>query len=134
MLHKSKLNGVYILSENKNESVTLESIVAPIQGVGDIPEGDLKNLNPEPIKETISKKETVFIYCGPTNNLISRYTSYKNGYPFHLKEHLEKFPLLKSLFVEPDHFSEFEKNVVEKGTVENIWFAEAKKYFSKVVS
>lgn len=86
-------------------------------------------------EKTVSeKKGTVFIYVGPTNNLIARYTSYKNGYPVHLKEHLEKLPILKSLFVEPENFAEFEKNVNEKGTVENILFEEAKNYFSKVVS
>lgn len=85
--------------------------------------------------ETVSDtKETIFIYCGPTTSQIARYTSYKNGYPLHLKEHLEKFPILKALFVEPEQFSEFEKNVTEKGTVENIWFEETKNYFSKAVS
>lgn len=85
--------------------------------------------------ETVSEtKETVFIYCGPSNSHISRYTIYKNGYPIHLKEHVEKFPILKALFVVPDNFAEFEKNVVEKGTVENIWFEEVKNYFSKAVS
>jgi hypothetical protein len=85
--------------------------------------------------ETVSEtKETVFIYVGPTNNLIARYTSYKNGYPLHLKDQIEKFPILKALFVEPEQFSEFEKNVKEKGTVENIWFEEVKNYFSKAVS
>jgi hypothetical protein len=86
-------------------------------------------------QETVSDViDTVLIYCGPSNNLISRYTSYKNGYPLHLNDHLEKFPILKSLFIEPENFSEFEKNVVEKGSIESIWFEEAKKYFSKVVA
>lgn len=86
-------------------------------------------------EETVSQeKETVFIYCGPTSNLISRYTSYKNGYPVHLKDAMEKCPVLKNLFIETKDFSEFERNVTEKGTVENIMFEEAKKYFSKVVS
>lgn len=110
MFHKFKQNGVVFLSKVKKEEL-------------------------EGVEETVSEnKETVFIYCGPSNNLISRYTSYKNGYPLHLKEQLEKLPLLKSLFVEPEHFSEFEKNVAEKGTVENIWFEDSKNYFSKVVS
>jgi hypothetical protein len=85
-------------------------------------------------KETVSEnKDTVFIYCGPTNSHISRYTSYKNGYPLHLKIHFEKCPILKSMFVEPANFAEFEKNVIQRGTVENILFEEVKKYFSKVV-
>lgn len=84
-------------------------------------------------EEAVSIKETVFIYCGPSNNYISRYTIYKNGYPLHLKEHFEKLPALKSLFVEPVNFAQFESNVSEKGTVENIWFEEAKKHFSKAV-
>jgi hypothetical protein len=90
--------------------------------------------NETPSQTVSETKETVFIYCGPSNSLVSRYTSYKNGYPLHIKDHLEKFPLLKALFVEPENFAEFEKNVMEKGTVENIWFEEAKNYFSKVVS
>lgn len=77
--------------------------------------------------------EAVLIYCGPTNNHISRYTSYKNGYPDHLKEHFEKFPVLKSLFVEPNNFAEFDRKVAQVGTVENIWFEKAKEYFNKAV-
>jgi hypothetical protein len=88
----------------------------------------------EQIEQTVSEMETVFIYCGPTNAHIARYTSYKNGYPIHLNEHLEKCPTLKTLFVEPENFAEFEKNVAEKGTAENIWFDEVKNYFSKAVS
>lgn len=87
------------------------------------------------IKETVPEnKETVFIYVGPTNNFISHGTTYKNGYPPQLKSQIEEFPLLKSLFIKHEELLEFNKNVVEKGTVENIWFDEAKKYFSKVVS
>lgn len=83
---------------------------------------------------TVSKeKETVFIYCGPTTQHVSRYTSYKKGYPAHLKDHMDKCKVLKSLFVTPEDFSSFENNVNQTGTVENIWFEEAKKYFSKAV-
>lgn len=117
---------------------TLEDYTARVIGVDNVPEGDLNNLVAEaikPVEETVSVEiDTVFIYCGPTNKLISKYTSYKNGYPKHIKEHLEKCPVLKSLFVQPETFLKFETNVVEKGTIENIWFDEAKKYFSKVVS
>lgn len=122
------------MSKSKKEKISLEDASATLNGVDDIPEVNENNLVPESIKEAVSEqKETVFIYCGPSSNSISRYTSYKNGYPVHLKEDFEKCPVLKSLFVEPEHFSEFEKNVAEKGTVENICFEEVKKYFSKAV-
>ncbi|MCT8975496.1 hypothetical protein N4T77_02680 [Clostridium sp. CX1] len=85
--------------------------------------------------ETVSeKKETVFIYVGPTNKYISRYTTYRNGYPLHLKEQLKEFPILKNLFIQLSKLSEFERNVNEKGTAESIWFEEVKKYFNKEVS
>lgn len=85
--------------------------------------------------ETVSeKKETVFIYVGPTNKYIARYTIYRNGYPTHLKEQIEEFPLLKSLFIIPEQLNDFEKKVNEIGSVENIWFQEAQKYFGKAVS
>lgn len=84
--------------------------------------------------KTVSEnKETVFIYVGPTNKYISRYTVYKNGYPPHLKTQLDEFPLLKSLFIHPSKLSEFESNVVITGSVENIQFNEVQKYFSKAV-
>lgn len=82
--------------------------------------------------ETVSEG-TVFIYCGPPNSFISRYTSFTNGFPVHLKEHLEKFPVLKALFVESTKFSEFERNVNQAGSIENVWFKEAEKYFSGAV-
>lgn len=86
-------------------------------------------------EETVPSEEgTVFIYCGPTNSYVSRYTSYRNGYPIHLKEHLEKFPTLKELFIEPKNFAEFEQNVAQPETIENIYFSEARKYFSQAVN
>lgn len=89
----------------------------------------------ETLEETVPSEEgTVFIYCGPTNSYVSRYTSYRNGYPVHLKEHFEKFPTLKALFIDPKNFAEFEQNVAQPETIENIYFAEAKKYFSKAVN
>ncbi|MDX8367781.1 hypothetical protein [Cytobacillus sp. IB215665] len=84
-------------------------------------------------KKAASTKGAVLIYVGPSNNFIARYSSYKNGYPAHLKDHLEKSPTLKTLFVESGKFAEFENNVSQPGTVENIRFQEAKKYFSKAV-
>lgn len=93
------------------------------------------NVQKKNIEKTVSdQKETVFIYAGPSNASIARYTSFKNGYPIHFNEHLEKCPSLKSLFVAPENFSEFEKNVSEQGSAENIWFETAIKYFSKAVS
>lgn len=94
-----------------------------------------ENQSEEIKEETVPSEEgTVFIYCGPTNSYVSRYTSYRNGYPIHLKEHFEKFPTLKALFIEPKNFAEFEQNVAQPETIENIYFAEARKYFSKAVN
>ncbi|MEK3976059.1 hypothetical protein [Psychrobacillus sp. FSL K6-1267] len=93
------------------------------------------NLIEEVNEKTVPSEEgAVFIYCGPTNNYLSRYTSFRNGYPIHLKEHFEKLPTLKALFIEPKNFAEFEQNVAQPDTIENIYFVEAKKYFSKVVN
>lgn len=84
--------------------------------------------------ETVSENtEAVFIYVGPTTKKISRYTVFKNGYPHHLKQDIEDFPLLKNLFIHPSKLAEFEKNVATKGTIENIHFNEVKKYFDKAV-
>lgn len=80
-------------------------------------------------KTVFKNTEAVFIYVGPNNKLITRYTVFKNGYPPHLKEDIEKFPLLKNMFIHPAQFADFEKNVKENGTVENIQFNEVKKYF-----
>ncbi|SHN77254.1 hypothetical protein SAMN02745215_02862 [Desulfitobacterium chlororespirans DSM 11544] len=91
----------------------------------------------KPKKETPEKavpetKGAALIYVGPTNKLITRYTVYKNGYPPHLKEQMEEYKVLKSLFVPLERLTEFEKKVVQKGTPEQIWFQEAQKYFSGV--
>lgn len=77
-------------------------------------------------------EEAVLIYCGPANIYISRYASFTNGLPDHLKEHLEKCPILKALFVDSDGFAEFEQNVQQPGSVESVWFEEANKYFKAV--
>lgn len=93
---------------------------------------DTKEENKE---QTVSEqKQTVFIYCGPTNNLITQYSVYKNGHPLHLKEHLKNCPSLKKMFVEVDEFAYFDLHIKEAGTVENVLFNEVKNYFSKAVS
>lgn len=86
-------------------------------------------------QETVSdEKETVFIYVGPNSRAISRFTVFRNGYPPQLKEDLEKFPLLKNLFIDPKDLPVFLKNVDTPGTVEHTWFNEVKKYFAGAVS
>lgn len=137
-------------NKKKVEDVNIEAFkdqIIPIPAVGEVingtkfeankiyeitvEEGNVVNL--DEAQAVSEKEETVLIYVGPTNNNIARYTSYINGYPAHLNEHLEKCKVLKSLFVEPDNFAAFEQNVIQKGTIENISFGEAKKYFSKAV-
>ncbi|KAB8126908.1 hypothetical protein F9U64_18990 [Gracilibacillus oryzae] len=81
--------------------------------------------------ETVSNKETVFIYVGPTTNSVAQFTVFKNGYPIQMKEDLEKYNALKNLFIPTSQLQAFQKNVQVKGTVENIRFEEAKKYFKK---
>ncbi|KYD02638.1 hypothetical protein B4102_0232 [Heyndrickxia sporothermodurans] len=92
-----------------------------------------KNLEKE-ITEAVSDQEAVLIYCGPSNVFVTRYTSFRNGYPAHLKKHLEDKPFLKNLFVKPEDFTDFEMHVSDKGTQENLLFEKAREYFSKVVS
>ncbi len=114
----------------------LEDSAAQIVGVGEIPEGDINNLVAEPIRPeeaALGNKGTALIYVGPTNKYITRYTVYKNGYPAHLRDQMKECKLLKSLFIPPEKLAEFEQNVVRKGSVEDIWFQEALKYFNKGV-
>jgi len=95
---------------------------------------DLSNKQNKPEKTVSGKKETVFIYVDPNTRAISRFTIFRNGYPPQLKEDLEKFPLLKNLFINPEDLPAFLKNVEVPGTFEHTWFNEAKKYFSGAVN
>lgn len=85
-------------------------------------------------KTVPGEKGAVFIYVGPTAQAISRYTVYRSGYPPQLKEDLEKFPLLKNLFINPEDLPAFMKNVNVPGSAEHTWFNEAQKYFAKAVN
>lgn len=87
---------------------------------------ELKQISEETVSD---KKETVFIYVGPANNYLSRFSIYRNGLPVHMEEHFEAFPILKSLFVAPEKLSDFVQKVSQEGTIESIWYGEAKKYF-----
>jgi len=122
-------------TENEKSDLPIDEITPEMMIDGSIAEESLNtNKNSELTEETVfEKEETVFIYCGPNSVTISKYTSYKNGYPKQMEEHIEKCPIIKQMFVSPEDFSNFEQNVVTNGTVENIWFQEVQKYFSKAV-
>lgn len=94
-----------------------------------------ENTTKKTAQKAVSKqKETAFIYCGPANKFVPRYTTYKNGLPIHVSEQLKECPIIKQLFVPLEQFCEFEVQVKTNGTVENIWFKEAEKYFKEGVT
>lgn len=87
----------------------------------------------EVIKKASAEKNTgVFIYVGPQVKGLQRFASFVNGYPEHLKEHLEKCPAFKNLFVQPEHFNAVQIQLADETSVEFMFYKKTEEYFSEV--
>ncbi|MEA0565314.1 hypothetical protein [Lysinibacillus irui] len=81
---------------------------------------------------TDSVKHEILLYVGPPIKGLQRFSSFVGGFPEHFKEHLEKSPAFKKMFIQPEKLREFEQSLLDDFSVESILYKKTKEYFSEV--
>ncbi|PAQ15069.1 hypothetical protein CD798_08480 [Bacillaceae bacterium SAOS 7] len=76
-----------------------------------------------------STPETV-IYIGESlpNGALQQFSIFKNSVPVTLKTHFEQCPAIESLIIPISKLAEARKNLLVKGTVENVLNTQVQKY------
>lgn len=81
---------------------------------------------------TESIKHEILLYVGPAIKGLQRFSSFVGGYPGHFKEHLDKSPAFKKMFITPNKLSEFQISLLDANSVESMLFKKTEEYFSEV--
>lgn len=81
---------------------------------------------------TESVKHEILLYVGPPIKGLQRFSSFIGGYPEYFKEHLEKSPAFKEMFIVPEQLSEFQKCLLDANSVESMLYKKTQEYFSGV--
>ncbi len=79
-----------------------------------------------------SIKHEVLLYVGPAVKGLQRFSSFVGGYPEHFKDHLEKSPAFKKMFIQPEKLTEFQNSMLDAYSVESMLFTKTEEYFSEV--
>lgn len=86
------------------------------------------------IKEPQSENTEVLIYCGPAiNGILPQYAIFRGNLPVHLDKYINGCAAIKQMFVAPKQLAGTRKNIVIKGSRENILFNQALEYLKKEV-
>lgn len=79
-----------------------------------------------------SIKHEILLYVGPQIKGLQRFSTFVGGYPEHFKEHLEKSPAFKKMFIQPEKLREFEQSLLDDFSVESMMYKKTNEYFSEV--
>lgn len=79
-----------------------------------------------------SVKHEILLYVGPPVKGLQRFSSFVGGYPPHFKEHLDKSPAFKKMFIQPEKLREFEQSILDAYSVESMMLKKTEEYFSGV--
>ncbi len=79
-----------------------------------------------------SIKHEILLYVGPQIKGLQRFSTFVGGYPKHFKEHLEKSPAFKKMFIQPEKLREFEQSLLDDFSVESMLYKKTNEYFSEV--
>lgn len=90
--------------------------------------------SPEKVGEVITERITseILIYVGPPVKGLQRFSSFVGGYPAHFKDHLEKSPAFRNMFIVPEKLVEVQKRLLDAHSPESMWYKKTAAYFSEV--
>ncbi|MFJ8100419.1 hypothetical protein [Lysinibacillus sp. NPDC096212] len=97
---------------------TIKNQQASVKQVGEVLEGSIKH--------------EILLYVGPPIKGLQRFSSFVGGYPEHFKDHLDKSPAFKKMFIQPEKLTEFQKSMLDAYSVESMLFKKTEEYFSEV--
>ncbi len=78
--------------------------------------------------EKVQANIEILVYCGPTiKGVVTQYAHFNNGLPKRLNEYAQQNKDIKRLIVPISKIVETRKNIMIKGTIENISFIKIQK-------
>lgn len=77
-------------------------------------------------------KPEKYMYVGPPTKLLPKFTIYEGGLPSFLKDHLEKCPALKALFVPPANIADVQLQLADGNSVLAMFYKKTDEYFVKL--
>lgn len=90
--------------------------------------------SPQQVGQVITESvlQEILIYVGPPVIGLQRFSSFVGGYPEHFKDHLEKSPAFRNMFIAPEKLVEVQQHLLDAHSVESMWFKKTAAYFSEV--
>jgi hypothetical protein len=80
-----------------------------------------------------SNHQEALIYVGPSlpNGLLTKYTTFSNGIPDHLKLHFEKCPAFKRLFIPVSQLPAVESRLNDATSAESVFYRKTVEHFTR---
>lgn len=94
----------------------------------------VKKASSEQVVDTIKSavNNEKLIYVGPQAKGLQRFSIFQGGYPASFKEHIDKSPAFKQMFVPLNRFNEVQMNLLNANSVESMLYVKAKEYLEGV--
>lgn len=85
------------------------------------------------VEQEKSDHQEVLIYVGPSlpGGLLTKYTTFSNGIPDHLKSHFEKCPAFKKLFIPVSQLPAVESRLNDPTSAESVFYRKTVEHFTR---
>jgi hypothetical protein len=85
------------------------------------------------VEQEKSDHQEALIYVGPSlpGGLLTKYTTFSNGIPDHLKAHFEKCPAFKQLFIPVSQLLTTENRLKDATSAESVFYRQTEQYFTR---
>lgn len=85
------------------------------------------------VEQEKSDHQEALIYVGPSlpGGLLTKYTTFSNGIPDHLKTHFEKCSAFKQLFIPVSQLPEVENRLKDTTSAESVFYRQTEQYFTR---
>jgi hypothetical protein len=85
------------------------------------------------VEQEKSNHQEALIYVGPSlpGGFLTKYTTFSNGIPDHLKLHFEKCPAFKRLFVPVSQLTAVEGRLNDATSAESVFYRKTVEYFTR---
>lgn len=107
--------------------------MASIKSEDTLPKSSAKVVG-EKIQEVVEEKSRLakYMYVGPPIKTLPKFAIFEGGIPSFAKDHFEKCPALKTLFIDPAELTNFQLQFADGNSVQSMFYKKVEEYFSEV--